>query len=637
MHRIGSVVLSRSLLIFIVIGLFLCTSMGQVLATEYPEAVQGEIDLRGYDFSERGPIKLNGEWEFYYQELLEPGDLEALPDKDKKTYINIPTNSATPSSSEGRIGPQSYATLRLTILMDEANENYGLKIKYFSSSYKLWINGKEAVEVGKPAKSKEDFRPQYLPVETFFSTDSEIVELVIQEANFHHRRTKLHPIILGYGDQIDAGASWRIIDNSIIFGALAFFSLFMAVLYFIYGKERVILSLTAITATIALRAGLVDEKVLVRLFPDMSGELVSKLGYLPTFILFPLLVIYVSHLFGGRIYQIASKISQVMIIVLVTLVLITPFALYDLVFQYLQWFYFLCGFVFIIMMIKDGFYKQLKVSAPMVLGATIMLLAAINDYLRELNIIATTDLVSLSILIFILIQAIFIAWRFNDSYLQVQDLSSENYIISQELLRLNEQLEAEVEARTAELTEANQKLEKIARVDALTGIANRRAFGEQLAEIIERAIADGEPVSLLLMDLDHFKEYNDNYGHQAGDSCLTRIAQALKGLEIKTGHPVARFGGEEFVMIVYGLNYDETISLAEEVNKTMVDLKIDHEYSSVSNYITISIGIASCQECQLGQSMVDLIGEADRALYHAKNRGRNCLVHFDDIRDPSDN
>jgi two-component system, chemotaxis family, response regulator WspR len=129
------------------------------------------------------------------------------------------------------------------------------------------------------------------------------------------------------------------------------------------------------------------------------------------------------------------------------------------------------------------------------------------------------------------------------------------------------------------------------------------------------------------MDIDHFKQYNDNYGHQEGDACLVQISQALSSLIDAEHDLIARFGGEEFVCVVRRRNTDEVVQIAERLREAVASLKIPHEYSSVSPYVTISLGVASCKpDVQTDHSKV--VALADSALYMAKSSGRNRICEM---------
>jgi two-component system, cell cycle response regulator len=175
------------------------------------------------------------------------------------------------------------------------------------------------------------------------------------------------------------------------------------------------------------------------------------------------------------------------------------------------------------------------------------------------------------------------------------------------------------------LQEANQELHLQANLDSLTQIANRRRFDEYLTQEWSRCARDRQALSLILCDVDFFKTYNDNYGHQAGDVCLTQVAQGMNSVIKRPTDLLVRYGGEEFAVILPATDNDGALKVAEEIRTTIKQLKIVHDFSGVSEYITISLGVATVIPDR-NLSFESLIATADRALYEAKQLGRDRVI-----------
>ncbi len=178
-----------------------------------------------------------------------------------------------------------------------------------------------------------------------------------------------------------------------------------------------------------------------------------------------------------------------------------------------------------------------------------------------------------------------------------------------------------------ELASANLELEKLSRQDGLTGIANRRYFDSYLVTEVRRGARERQPLSLILSDVDHFKAFNDCYGHQAGDDCLRRVAAALSSAGRRPADLAARYGGEEFAMVLPGTVLDGAVDVAQAVSRVIEGLAIPHERSAVDRRVTLSQGIVSLTP-EKETSSEDLIQRADQALYLAKQQGRNRYVVF---------
>ena len=187
-------------------------------------------------------------------------------------------------------------------------------------------------------------------------------------------------------------------------------------------------------------------------------------------------------------------------------------------------------------------------------------------------------------------------------------------------------------ARMAEeLTKANRKLERLSMIDGLTGIANRRGFDQHLREEWARMALEGRPLALLLADADAFKPLNDALGHLHGDECLRELARICERFATGDRDLVARFGGEELVLLLLGLECADALEVAEGLRTAVVEVAMPHPTSPVASVVTISIGVAAVRP-SLDRPPEILVAAADRALYAAKQRGRNQVCTNEDAQ-----
>lgn len=196
------------------------------------------------------------------------------------------------------------------------------------------------------------------------------------------------------------------------------------------------------------------------------------------------------------------------------------------------------------------------------------------------------------------------------------------------LKKMNTDVEGQVQYRTAELEQANIELQKLSLTDRLTDVANRRHFDEyylQQWEMLE-AYKD-KPMSIIICDIDHFKKYNDNYGHKAGDDCLAKVAEAIQSAVRAPFDLVARYGGEEFVIVMPKASNENAVKAAGRVQKKLADLALPHEHSLVSDRVTLSVGVASTYPSTNTQTRESLFEIADEQLYKAKEAGRNQVCN----------
>jgi diguanylate cyclase (GGDEF)-like protein len=178
---------------------------------------------------------------------------------------------------------------------------------------------------------------------------------------------------------------------------------------------------------------------------------------------------------------------------------------------------------------------------------------------------------------------------------------------------------------SSELSSANQRLETLSNQDALTGVANRRAFDSRLALYFAEAARRKEPLSVVLCDVDHFKAYNDHYGHPAGDECLKQVGGALARNCKRTTDFAARYGGEEFALVLPDTAPEGALQVVQAVRSEIATLAIAHEGSRTARVVTFSAGIATYAPGR-DRSMESLVTRADAALYRAKELGRNRVV-----------
>ena len=200
-----------------------------------------------------------------------------------------------------------------------------------------------------------------------------------------------------------------------------------------------------------------------------------------------------------------------------------------------------------------------------------------------------------------------------------------------ELREQKAMLEHRVSERTGELVAANEKLAALSRSDGLTGLANRRHLDEVLETEWRRAGRLGKPLCMILIDVDHFKRYNDHYGHLAGDDCLRRVASVLTANVQRAGELAARYGGEEFAVVLHDTELRQAAELAETIRRAVCDLALPHAGADLG-VVTISLGLAVVQP-DAADAVCALIDLADQALYRAKAAGRNRVVLADTDRD----
>lgn len=260
--------------------------------------------------------------------------------------------------------------------------------------------------------------------------------------------------------------------------------------------------------------------------------------------------------------------------------------------------------------------KIYEINSETAVGALTSELASMTARLDQVKqvLLATVVCVMLSLLV---IGATF-ARRLQAEQRQQARLQSE-------ITLANEVLETRIKQRTAELEIANAKLQELSITDALTGLANRGHFDAQWHVEWQRALRAGTHLALIILDVDHFKAYNDSLGHPAGDACLQRVGEVMRTVRSRPGDLTARYGGEEFVVILPGCDGPLALLKAEGLREAVLAAAIPHPQSSTGPIVSISAGVASCIP-QMGEDPSNLLRLADQMLYQAKLQGRNRVM-----------
>lgn len=207
---------------------------------------------------------------------------------------------------------------------------------------------------------------------------------------------------------------------------------------------------------------------------------------------------------------------------------------------------------------------------------------------------------------------------FNQMILKIKQYMEGLHLANKKLEEVNVDLEQKVKERT-------KQLEILSNLDGLTGIANRRKMDEYLNHEWELSLRNRYPLSLIILDIDFFKNYNDTYGHPAGDECLKKIAKTISTSLKRSTDFTARYGGEEFVVILSNTDQTGAAEIGESIRKGIEDLRIPHSLSLVSNYVTVSLGISTLLTFE-NKLLSGFVQSADEALYAAKQSGKNCSV-----------
>ncbi len=623
------------IIIVIILVLFILGGCSDQRTEIKPKAESGVIDLTRVQLG-NNVVGLDGQWEFFWNQLLTLNEAETCA---LTGYIQVPSSWNKYITNGGQSG-YGYATYRLTFMTDK-KERLALKIPRVRTAYKLWINGELSATAGTVGKTRDTMIPQYLPLVAFFEAQQGNNEIVIQVSNYYHRSGGiLEGIKLGSEKQILALQYKNIASNILLFGCLIFMGVYHLALFFFRKKNTSALYFGSFCISIGIRTLLVGECFLIYLFPGFSWEVAHKIMTLTYYLGVPLILMFFLSVFPTYFHVRMIKMAQIIGAAFGILIIFTPARIFSVANPLYQiWTIIAIIYIFGVL-IKISIHKE-KDSWLIILGASAFLLTTLNDiiflsiwmndngsaFLKTL--FRTGNLSSVGQFIFAFANSLLLAKKFSDTLEQEEiitvKLTEVNTNLDKIVLYRTEALvesNEKIEQQKLELEKANRQLQKLSLKDPLTKLWNRRKYDETINLEWNRCLRHQRPIALVLLDIDYFKEYNDYYGHSAGDECLTKIGQTIKNSLSRSTDMAARYGGEEFIVILPETEKEEAIKIAYMLRQRIKALHIPHEQSPASGFVSVSIGVTFTIP-NINSSHEDLFKVVDKALYQAKADGKN--------------
>jgi len=614
-----------SLLLFLsILSLTSCGSSDRFTADN------GVLDLREYDFSQH--ISLDGEWKFVWKDS---SDVQA-DDQSSHILIDVPDAWNGYKYNGKKIKGHGAGSYYLTVLLPTRPAAYSLESPTVGTAYNLYVNETLMGGVGIYSNDPDMGTPAYKTRIYNLGNQANELQLRFDVSNHHHRLGGLwESISLGYEAEIHEHRENRLAKELFLFGAIFVMGIYHLGVFSLSTRGKAALYFGLFCLIIGVRTLTTGEVFLHQIWPSLPWQVLVKLEYLSYYLGIPVFFLFIRLQFPD---ELSKRVGQVVVgvsVLFALIVIFTPVNLFSLSLLYYQPLS-LLAMAYVVYGLSLAFLRGEEGSSMVLIGFMSIVIAFINDILYVGNIIHTGHLISVGLIIFIFTQAFLISIRFSKAYFTIESqrtkLERTNTAYQEEIeIRKSAELEVSshkdhledlVMERTAELERVNKQLEILSRIDGLTGIANRRQMDEELSREWKRMLRQKRPLSLVMCDIDHFKLYNDTYGHQQGDKCLTQVATAIKESVNRPGDLVARYGGEEFCIILPETDQQGAKQIAEVIRKNVVGLDLEHTSSKVASVITLSLGVASILPDRDSQPSL-LIEAADRALYQAKGNGRN--------------
>lgn len=691
-------------------------------ASEAPQAINGQLDLRGWDFSQQGHVSLSGEWEFYWQELLTPFQVrkDSVP-----LFVSVPDTWTSYEVDGEPLPPQGFATYRLLVQLPASSQSYGLFIEGEGTAYTLWVDGEPLTWNGSVADNPQEMIPESRPQAVFFQPGGDTTEFVIQISNFNHRKAGFrNEVVLASSEQILEHWSSRMSREAAIMGVYLVMALYHIFIYIFRPANRSPLYFAIWSFLFFVRTGLLNQKILVTLLPVLTWETALRLEYLTFYMVSPIYALFIQSLYPRDVHDWMMRAVlglgagfSVFMFFIDTLSLSQTVTIYQVILL-AEIAYFIYFIWRILALKREG---ALYIAAASAIGFTSVIL----EILSLQNIIPFEVDGTMSFLVFILIQAVMLSSILSKSFQRVEVLSndlqeantnlltnerkyrtifedSKDMIFiaeldgrirdanpsSEEILgytqgelrqmksadllvhqadreKIEKILTSGADVRDHELElrrrdgsvihglltltvrrdetgratdiqgnvhdisariqaenerERAMEFEQLAISDPLTNIYNRRFFDEIAIKEWELARRTGSPLTIVLFDIDHFKQVNDTHGHLTGDIVLTHLAD-LCSSNIRSMDIFARYGGEEFVILMPDTDHVSAHRTMERIRTVLQETALA-EIDGTHIFITISVGIAEMHGHQ-PMDLQALLDRADQALYSSKDAGRN--------------
>ncbi len=453
----------RLILYTILAAILILLLFSSALSSDH-RASQGIIDLRQVDFQKSNPIKLQGQWEFYWNEFLEPAQ---LPAQDRISgYVELPRawNHHNIPGLELQAG--GIATYRLQILTGQESERLALKIPTISTAYRLWSNGELVAGRGEPGVTRQSTIPWYQPAIAAVSPADGRIDLVLQVANHHYREGGVWSVItIGSATSIWQHTYHRLAFDCFLLGALIMIGIYHLGLFWLRHKERYTLYFGGFCLTIALFLIGRGEYYISYLMPFLNWELSFKVTELTNFLALPLLMLYLRQLYPQEFSRRVVRGCSAIIIPCCLAVLILPAISYSYLEIPYQFFALFMLLYSLLAMILAAFHRR-EGALMILLGFVVILACLINDLLFYNQIIQTGNFMQFGTVIFVFSHAFILSQRITRAFttveIQALELDAENQKrrrAEEELRRLNLTLEDKVEIRTRQLEQARTEAE----------------------------------------------------------------------------------------------------------------------------------------------------------------------------------
>lgn len=387
-----------------------------------PIAKDGVLDLKNWNFKNQGIVKLDGQWQIYYNQLLTPEDFKKKSDLKKTGVINIPGNFSTYEYPEKQLDGKGYATYRLKVLTNNAENLYAIKTEFIQTAHKIWINGKLVAESGVVGTSKAEMIPKVATSTGALYNNTGELDIVLQTSNFYYGTGQIDSILLGTESQISRYNAKKLGFDLFLFGSTIVAVIYHFAMFLRRKKNKAPLYFAIVCALVGLRTILVGERLIYSIFPNMNYVLNTKLLLWTFFLYIPMLVLFIDSFYPKIISKSIVKFSKTVGIAYFLIILLLPVVNYNnLLFPFEIVALFLL--LYILGNLSYRYFTQGEGYPMVIVAVFILFITRLNDILYEYSIIQTDSYAPLGMLIFILAQSYVLADRFSTAFSSVEEMT----------------------------------------------------------------------------------------------------------------------------------------------------------------------------------------------------------------------
>lgn len=602
------------ILFIMIISQFIHMKMQTIYAEEQDSHLPAVIDLRDENEHEFYTA-LDGEWFFFEKKLIPPAEAYHYILRDFLETELLPSSFKEQTGDNDTFG--TYVT-RVIIPDEYVGRTLAVYIPFQYSAYKLYADQIEIASNGTVGMNSVEHRSEMAPKMGIFVPDSNEVLFTLQVSSFGQLRGGFeNSIYIGDPVIVSQKFNFNIIWMLFVIGCIFIIGTFMLLFAWFRKNEKTFLIFGLFCISFAIRAIFAEPFYYTLVLYQINYSWGTRLQYLFSEASVLLLILLITEWYEKLFVKKFSKRLLRFIVggigSLLAITLFTEPIIFQRVYQFVL---ILSLFVAIpvVLEARNGIKGLEKKDIPNIIGLILVSLSMLNDYMFVQGWIFTTTLSLLTVGVYVVLQIFIMSKSFADKVQETEQLNHS-------LRTLNVTLDEQVSARTKELKLANEKLAHQAAIDSLTGLYNRHRFNTYIRQAFQEALDHQAALSIIMLDLDEFKKYNDYYGHIQGDQLLKAVIE-ITSQQLPFNSLYARYGGEEFIVVLPYMKLDEALATAERMRQAVEDAQLSHMNRSCG-ITTISLGVATLDQHTRYRNEVELVGEADRQLYRSKREGRN--------------